>query len=290
MGEFEESAMGMVRPEENPLRIPKYQEAGFDIKTDYNHVGKADFDTPGFKSQDIGYSEANARVFYRHPVSDDEQLLIGFGGTHSKIMWRHNPDFRETGFGFFNVSIGATTKRLKNWFWRAGLTASIDGDIPGAKHSSVYRGMMWGRYTYRDDLGLHIGFVGQTGIRKDEVYPILGVDYTKKKWKLNVIFPVKVNAEYELNRDWSLEVAARRFSTRHRLDKAEPMSRGIMEYSNFGGEFGVNYRCAPCFTANVHVGSAFGGQLKVSNNRDKGATHYKFEGSAYLGAILSFLF
>ena len=59
---------------------------------------------------------------------------------------------------------------------------------------------------------------------------------------------------------------------------------------NSGADVGVNFKCSEQCRANIHVGYAGGGTLRIANGRDDLSTHYKFEGAAYLGGELWFCF
>ncbi len=124
-----------------------------------------------------------------------------------------------------------------------------------------------GEYDYSKNIGVHVGFLGWTGLKIDKILPILGFDWTFcEKWTLNAVFPVNVSLVYAYNDKLSFAAAGRFFWNRHRIEKHALLSEGIWEYRNSGAELAVNYALKNFAALNLHAGYTFGGMLGFQIN------------------------
>lgn len=277
--------------EETPEDIPDDFVSFFEVKGQYDVTGQAKVTSFPFIGDHIRFEEADLNAYYTHRLGCNSALTIGLGDSLIGVFWKNNPFFRENHFNNFVLSLSGFSEGMENWFWQGGFSSATDTRVWNWRDYTIYTGTVWGRYTYCEDVGVHVGLIGQTGIDKNKMQPILGIDFSMfEKFKINLIYPVNMSIAYSLTNYWALSVAARIIETRHRVGVNEPLSRGIFEYRNVGAEFGVSYLYEPLATINVHVGSMLGGDLKITNQNNRGAIHVKQDPSYYVGGAFEFKF
>jgi hypothetical protein len=275
----------------NQKELPSKDLFTWELKADVEATGNAGIESSPFKGGHVRYSDAEVIGYYNKTINDDSGIIFGAGYSGTNIHWEQNPFFRKNHFNNLILNLSGYTTYINNWLWQGGIGASIDADTWGWANYNLYSFTLWGRYAYCDTLGVHVGLVTQTGIKKDKVQPIIGVDFFLSNcWKINLIYPVNMSIVYIINQDWSVALAGRVFEDRHRVGRNEFLSRAIVEYRNTGTELALNYTWAPHLSANVHVGSALGGDLKICNSNNDALTHLKLKPTAYVGGALDLKF
>ncbi len=259
-------------------------------KAEYLSLGKAKFEEPGREGQRIKYGESHISTSYIHRLNDDAALTFDITYQNTNLEWKENPSFSEENHPLIKLSFGGTTKRFDSWEWSGSLGTEFNAEHFTLSHYTRYKGTMWGRYALSDILGIHIGFTGEAGLRKDSVLPILGIDYKPHdKWKLKLVFPMDISAIYSLNKKWSLAATGRSFKARHRLSAKEANSKGIFTYRSYGSELSLNYNL-DYFLAKVFAGSSFGGDLKIMDKTGKNPSFYKYRSAVYFGGNVMYEF
>lgn len=258
----------------------------FNIAGYANSTGNAKIREPGkFSGGAVRYGHADIEgsvVWYYDPeCGEAADFLVGY--SNSLVRWEDNPFFDKTTFHTVRVGIGGLSNRLEDWLWRGRVIANIDADH-WQRDYMTYDLFLWGRYDYCQDIGVHLGFYGLTGMRIDRVYPILGFDWAmNEKWQLNVIFPMDISLTYLINDCWNAALVWRPFLDRHRVGESEPLSEALWFYQSSGAELAFNYTVCDWLSANVHVGGLFGGELKISNRDYRHKRHIKLKGAGYFG-------
>lgn len=260
-----------------------------DVWTDYMGGAKVRDDYYGGKLHHAVAIAQMSGVFYYCPAyTEGANAAITY--TATRLRWHENPWFDQERFNTVSVAINGFSKRLCNWFWQGQIQANMDMDGSGGFDYMTYDMMLWGRYSYRENIGVHVGLIAQTGMHMDRVYPILGADWQmSRNWKLNLVFPVNVSLEYALNCHWSLALAGRSFDSRHRVGKCEGASKSVFRYENVGAEFAVKYEDRN-MTANVHAGSTLGGRLRIANRHNHHSRRYHLDPTGYIGAEVAVKF
>ena len=259
----------------------------FEFKTEYDTTGNARIYSPPYEGGTVRYSDLEFDAYYTHAFGCSSGISIGAGWCANEIHWRSNPFFNRTQFNNAIFSLTGFTGAIPRWLWKGGFSTQVDTHTWDWSNYAIYNLTIWGRYSYWDNLGIHTGLLGQTGIRKDKVLPILGFDLTWwDNWQLNMIYPVNMSLVYNIDDAWSVLLAARIMEARYRLGKEEPLSKGIWQYQNVGTEVGLTYQCGAFAYANFHVGCASGGDLKISDFHDHHAIHVKQDATAYVGGSL----
>lgn len=265
---------------------PEKEEAGpISVQVFFDIVSTTRFDEDCFKSH-IDYSQAEidfGLVYYYEPCYEEGlNATAAFNVTNFK--WHDNPFFNQTRYNTLTLTLGGFTRRVVDWRWVAQAGANLDTTHWDFEEYTTYDMLLWGRYNYCDNLGVHVGFVARSGMKIDRVLPILGVDWTF--WncmQLNLIFPLNVSLAYSWNKNWSAALAGRFFYSRHRVGDDQHIQKGLWEYQNTGAEFAITYLQKGWLSCNVHAGYALGGRVKISDRHHKHSHRFDFEGSPYAG-------
>lgn len=243
------------------------------------------------KKEEVHFAEAEAElgmvVYYCPEYTEGARIAAGFTATY--LRWAENPWFDQDHFNTVNFSLTGFTKRVERWFWRSQLTVNVDSKHWDTEYMS-YDILLWGRYDYSKDIGVHLGFLAQTGLRLDRVYPIFGFDWQiSRDWKLSLVYPLNISLSYALTRKWSLAIAGRNFNSRFRAHHDEIFPKALVRYTNIGAEFLIKYEDKN-ITANIHAGSTFDGKYRVANRFNKHARTFHLDSSAYVGAEMDVSF
>jgi len=272
---------------------PEQAEKGYPFKVELSGdaVGKAKFKHSGEGHLKFNKIRVEGRGIFYHNDEFNEGAYATLGYQAIKLDWNENPYFSQTEFRTADLSIGAFTEHCCDWRWVGEASINIETDHPNFNEYSFYDLLLWGRYTYCEHIGIHVGMVVQTGMRIDQVYPVIGVDWQiDEKWKLNLIYPLNVSLVYQMSKCWSVALAARAFYERHRVGSHANLPRALVIYENTGGELAINYDCDRWLSVNVHAGYTTGGIYKVANQDYRHRHRFKFDGAAYAGGELALRF
>ena len=270
------------------------KKSPFSFNTYIDAIDTAKINKGFYKGDKIHFAEAEAEagmvVYYAPAYTEGARVAVGYTATY--LRWAENPWFDQDHFNNLNVSLTGFSKRLDQWFWRTQLTANIDTSQWSAMYTS-YDILLWGRYSYcdnNDKIGVHFGFLAQTGLRLDRLYPIIGFDWQiSRKLKLNLVYPVNISLVYSITPRWSIAAAGRFFNSRFRVHHKEIFSKALVRYTNAGGELAIKYE-TEYVSANIHGGFTFGGKYRVSNSKNHHPHNYRFDGSAYVGGEVDVTF
>lgn len=263
----------------------------FSFDTHLDAIAPGKIDNGDFKGHKVQYAEAEAEagmtVYYcpRHT----EGLRVAAAFSPSYLKWHDNPWFDQDHFNLFKVSVSGFTKRMHRWFWRSEIGINFDTEDWSSKFTS-YDVLFWGRYEYSENLGFHIGFLGQTGLEMDLYFPIIGFDWAiSKKWKLQAVFPMNISLNYLVNSHWSIGIAGRLFSPRFRVPHKDHSLKPLVRYINAGAEFIIEYE-TESVSANIHAGSTLGGTLRLADTHGHHVRHFNLKPSAYAGTGINVKF
>lgn len=267
-----------------PTEPPPMSPFTFSAFTDA--ANKAKINKGFYKNDRFQFAVANVEsnfVYYYNP-NYSEAANAALAYTESYFGWPENPWFEETHFHTLTLSLGGITKRLDRWIWRGELQINYDGwdEFNGSYFN--YNFLLWGRYALYQDIGIHMGFYIETGMRMDHIYPVIGFDWKiSEKWRLSAVFPTDMILEYQLNRNWILAIAGRTFSNRHRA--APHDNKCVVRYTNFGLEAMIKYN-RPGIEANIHAGVTTGGRLRIANHLNHHPDNLHLDPTGYVGAAI----
>ncbi len=244
-----------------------------------------------YKGDEINYAEAEAEVgmiLYYCPTYT-EGVRVGLAYTPTYLKWHDNPWFDQDHFNIVSLSLAGFSKRIDRWFWRTQLTVNFDAEKWSSQYIS-YDLLLWGRYTFCENIGIHFGFWAETGLHLDRVYPIFGFDWQiSRKWRLDLVFPVNMALLYSFSPTWKLGIAGRFFDSRFRVHHDQYSAKPLLRYTNVGAEFIIKYE-NDTTSANIHAGTTLGGKFRVANHNNHHAKIYRINPSAYVGAEIDVKF
>lgn len=270
-------------------QIQHESDGPFTVEISGDWIGPAKFDRHNFGDRaKLKFATAQIdlnMVYYYNPCLQ-EGTTIGLSYTRTRLDWRLNPFFTQKDYDMISLNFGGFTQRFNDWTWRGQVTVNFDNIEHWNMHDYMtYDLLLWGRYSFRPDIGVHLGFLALTGMKIDRVYPIVGFDWTyNRNWKMSLVFPMDISVTYTVNDCWSVLAAARFFNQRHRVKKDQFFSEGVWFYSSSGAELAVKYKPTKRITANIHAGINFGGHLKVANRHYREGHRFSFGDAPYGGA------
>lgn len=249
-------------------------------------TSKAKINKGFYKDDKFQFAVANVEgsfVYYYNPVYE-EAANVSLAYMKSYFGWAENPWFEQTHFDTLTLSFGGITNRVDRWTWRSQVQFNYDGFDKISASYFNYNLMLWGRYALYQDIGIHMGFFLETGMRMDHIYPILGFDWKiSEKWRLSAVFPTDMILEYKYTRNWTFAIAGRTFSNRHRAEPHE--NQNLVRYTNFGLEAMVKYMRYG-IVANVHAGVTTGGRLRLANKFNHHPDTLHLDPAGYVGAAI----
>lgn len=245
----------------------------------------------------IKYRDAHGYAYWSHFFNSKNAISIHAGYHHYNFDWNENPAFSEEDYNYVSTSVGLISHYFDCWRWVVNGGVTISADDFDLSKTGVWHGLLWGRYTFRPNIGLHVGTFFWKGVKNSYTLPILGFDWNFLTcWQLNVIFPLDGSLSFYFTPNWALQAAYRtfggpyRFPHRARGARSHEYNDAIFSYYASGGELDLKYRCSPYFKAAIGVGYTAGGWLQVKDRSDNHGTYYKFKGGPYISANVDFTF
>lgn len=263
----------------------------FGVLLNATSIGRASVPT---NNTHLRYGEGQFEGLFGFKLDHHSGATVNIGAGVVNMRWPNNDFFATQNFGMVNVGISAYTDSICNWFWQAGFNAqySTNQNINSRfTKAARYGSLLWGRYNYSRDLGVHLGLLVFTGIMKTNAYPIIGIDYTLyNKWQFNLIFPVNLSVAYLIDQNWSVSVAGRPFVSRQRLGTNQALASGIFEYRNYGTELSLNYGYCEMIQCSAYAGYSFGGTIKFEDANGDTTAYRITRAAPYVGVNLLWAF
>lgn len=267
------------------IEAPSKQLAPYQLEVAGDWIGDSKFTEDSIDGDHIryGWLEAEFEAVGYYDECHQEGLHVVLSFEQTRLDWDSNPFFDRRNFNTATLSLLGFTHRLCDWAWVGQFRYNIDANNWNFIDTSTYDFLVWGRYAYRRDLGLHVGLFAETGIRWPVVLPVIGFDWRcLRYWTLTCVFPLNISVAYALDNYWNLRLSGRWWNDRHRVGEHEHLHKAIWRYTNYGVEIGADYGICG-FKADVHGGIAFGGRVKVANHRGHETKTFRFKPAAYFG-------
>lgn len=257
---------------------------------DWIHKAKFDHDDAEGHIR-FSHMEAQFDALVWYNSCYEEGLTLGLGYEYTKLNWNHNPYFKRQRYDTAVLNATVFTHRLCDWYWIASFGMNADVDKSNFSDYTTWDLTLWGRYQYTQNMNLHAGIYAETGMKLDLVLPIVGFDWSFcENWKLSAVFPVNMALVCTLDEIWTVSLAGRVFSDRHRAGQKGAEPKAVWRYSSAGAEVAVNANFCGCLTGNIHGGYDFGGRLKIANRHTEHSKRFRFNGAPYFGASLKINF
>ncbi len=271
------------------------EEPTIELSGSYNNVDKAKFTHPhSQRHHHFRFKEGYVLGTYTQKLKSPTALTYGLGYMQSHFHFSHHPkktSFKEQEFNNLLVQFGAGTQAFEGWKWDAGIGLQINTEHFRLSQYTFFNGVLHGAYQYAQDYHLHVGIVGNTGMRYTRVLPIIGFDKKlSDKWQLNAVFPLNMALIYKITDHWSVDAAIRYMLSRQRLNNNGHYPKGLVAYRNWGVEGGINYAYNENIRINLHVGESFAGRIRISNHKDSHRRHLKLDEALYYGLSANIAF
>lgn len=258
----------------------------FSVEISGDYTGRADFDHNDFKYFTFATGEINLNFVFRYEKCYKEGAALGVSYMRTRLDWKFNPFFTQKDIDSVSLNLAGFSEWLEDWIWKAQINVNFDNiEYWNLEDYMNYDLILWGRYACGDNLGIHLGFFALTGMKIDRLFPIIGIDWTYScHWKVNLVFPMNISVIYTIDKCWSISLASRFITQRHRVKKDQFYSRGLWFYTSSGAELALKYSPREWFSVDIHAGENFGGHLKVADRHYQNSRRLKFGAATYAGA------
>lgn len=253
-------------------------------------LGNANVDLKnGPHSGNLSFNKENAFLYCFLPINKESYFLPRIEWNTFHLDWNQNPKFTETRFYFVQFALTFLSIGLEKWRWIARADYNIDiKHFSNPKSYGLFSALLWGTHEFYEKWHYHIGAFGYTGFDGQEVYPIIGFDYTfNNHWFVQAVFPINYSVEYSFNKQWRLSLKARPLKERFRAGKFEPQPRSVFSYSSMGAEFNLHYEKFLQLEIEFFAGYNFGGDFYIKDRNGNNPLYTYIEGAPYAGASLN---
>jgi hypothetical protein len=254
-------------------------------------IGNADLEIKKSGTQDgvLSFNKANLFLYCFLPISKTSYFLPRVEWNTFNLDWKKNPKFQDTYFNYIQFALTFLTIGIEKWRWIA--RAEYNVDVKHFSHGKTYglfSALLWGTYQIHRKWHYHVGAVGYTGFEGQEIYPIIGVDYSpNKKWMFQAVFPVTYSIEYSFNKEWRLSLKGRPLKERFRAGKLEPQPRSVFSYSSMGAELNLHYEKFLNLEIELFGGYNFGGSFYIKDRNGRNSLYTNVQGAPYGGASIN---
>ncbi len=266
----------------------------FHIDTRYRTVGMAEFEDGHWGH--VYYSDADLALYYSQFLNDENSLTWELGYDFLRFDWNKNPRFSDRNFHYLVGSLGYVSTTLDRWRWIVNAGFSVDATHFDMSKSGVGHGMLWGRYSFSNGSGVHVGVLGWYGVLNGHAWPIFGFDWKfDEAWSANAIFPCDYSLNYAFNENWSLETAYSCFGGPYRYPRRAHEGKNghhdpiFMIYSN-GVDLSLKYKFEHLLRASVGAGWDFGGWIMVRDHDNNHTKYFHYESAPYAQASVEITF
>jgi hypothetical protein len=236
----------------------------------------------------LTFNKVNAFTSLIVPISEKTFFIPRVEWNRIDFDWNKNPKFNEHIFNYMQFSLVFHTTALEDWRWiiRAEYNQDLD-HFSDPRRYGLFSGLFWGKTKIFCDWHYHVGAFGYVGMDGSTIYPIIGFDYTYKKWLFEAVFPITYQVQYSFDEHWKLAVVGRPLKERFRTDSQQPQPRSIFNYSSFGSELNLKYVIFLRLDAEAFAGYNWGGNFYIKNKHGKKPLYEDVEGAFYGGFSLN---
>ncbi|MBS0622591.1 MAG: hypothetical protein JSR80_06500 [Verrucomicrobia bacterium] len=249
------------------------------------HTGRARIADEHLKNERFGFQQAEVRLGYLAPTGCLTGLAPTIGFRETDIDWKKNPYMHSRHFQELYLGAYAFTRCIDCWYWQVGLGWWQQLYRLQLGHYGMMEGLLWGRYQWWRNVGVHVGTYVEAGRRQGFVRPIIGIDWKiNDRWHAYAVYPVDTKIVYQVNPAFCLALAGRPNRTRLRLEDTDPDPEGLLEYRMWGVEGRATYQPSVLFKIDTFVGSTIWSFIKVNNRWNKRIVYTNLKDTWYAGA------
>jgi hypothetical protein len=241
---------------------------------------------------ELFFQKSNAFLSMILPVHRTTFFIPKVEWNNFNMSWNKNPKFNKTHYYYLQFALTFFTTAIEKWKWI--LRADYNFDLAHTSNPGPYglfSALIWGNHEINDQWHYHVGALAFAGLRGDQIYPVIGLDYApNNKWLIQVIFPITYSIEYNLTKSWRLSLKGRPIKERFRTNQKEPQPGSIFNYSTIGAEFNIHYDIPFRLQLDFFGGYNFGGDFYIKDSGGHHALYTSVGGAPYGGASLDFGF
>jgi len=256
-------------------------------------LGQANVDVRDDRQEgNIVYNKVNAFLYALVPISRTSYFFPRVEWNTFTLNWNKNPKFHETRFNYVQFALTFLSTAIEKWRWIARADYNIDTKhFSQAKTYGLFSALLWGTHEMHRKWHYHVGALGYTGFEGQEVYPVIGFDFSpNKKWMFQIVFPITYSIEYSLTKEWKLSLRGRPLKERFRASEFEPQPGSVFSYSSMGAELNIHYEKFLRLEAELFAGYNFGGAFYIKDRTGSHPLYTDVQSSPYLGATLNYGF
>lgn len=260
----------------------------------YRAIAPADF--KNHKRGHVNFSDATAGLFYTQNLDDENFLVYELGYDLLRFDWEKNPRFRQKNFNYLVGSLGWVSTTLDRWRWVLNAGVSVDAAYMDFAKSAVGHAMMWGRFHFADNFGVHVGIYGWYGILNGRAWPIFGFDWKfSESWSATAIYPCDFSLTYSFADNWSIDAAYSCFGAPYRYPhRAHEGINGhhgsIFEVYSNGVELSLKFKFEHLLRASLGAGWNFGGWMLVRDSDNRHGKYYHYNSAPYVQGSVALTF
>lgn len=258
-----------------------------------NFIRIGNADVKGHRHSEGGghlyYQKANAYTYLIVPISRESFFIPRVEWNTFTLNWNKNPKFHQDHFYYMQFSLTFHSLALDKWRWI--LRAEYNQDLQhfnNPRQYGLFSALLWGRNEIFDNWHYHIGGLGYVGMRGTVIYPLIGIDYTYKKWLFEAVFPITYQIQYSLGDHWKFALAGRPLKERFRTNSHQAQPQSIFNYSSMGSEFNIKYVRFLRLEVEGYFGYNWGGSFYIKNKHGHNSLYEDVQGAIYGGVALNF--
>lgn len=240
----------------------------------------------------LRFNKANAFLYMLLPISEKSYFFPRIEWNTFALDWDKNPKFTDSRFYYLQFALTFYTIAVENWRWILRANYNIDvKHMQSPKQYGLFEALLWGSYQPHRKWHYHVGAFGYTGMRGQQVYPIIGADYSPNKhWTFLLIFPMDYSIQYKLTDQWRFSAKVRPLKERFRSGRNQPQPRSIFSYSSTGAELNIHYEKPMRLEIELYGGYNFGGKFYIKDSHGHNALYTDVGGSLYAGVTADYAF
>jgi hypothetical protein len=253
-------------------------------------IGNANVDMKnGSHNGELLFNKENFFGYFFLPISRTSYFIPRAEYNTFELNWNRNPKFQETRFEYVQFALTFFSIAVEKWRWVARADYNIDTKhFSQAKTYGLFSALLWGTHELHPKWHYHVGAFGYSGFEGQEVYPVIGLDFSpNKKWLFQVVFPITYSIEYIFNKEWRLSLKGRPLKERFRTDALEPQPRSVFSYSSMGAELNLRYEKFLRLETEFFVGYNFGGSFYIKDQTGHQSLYTHVQGAPYAGLSLN---
>ncbi len=227
----------------------------------------------------FSYGETNASVNATVYSNENttQSILAGFRRIHQSLGSKIAS--KNTLYGV--VGVNSEYTGVEEWLWSGGLVIQPDMRFSHCTRSIRYIPSLHGRYQVAPTAGLHVGMYAELGMRSSIVRPLIGVDYTWKKWLFQAIFPIKYGISFQGVTNHVFSFMVRPFYTAVFVRRGLTHRPAITCYKGTGAELRWDYFPTSRWNLWLAVGSTLQGSLTIGDTNNNHRHHVRLHRAPY---------